>query len=48
MNGKMEGTLSIVAALLVLSSALLDLRISAGLAVGVLAAFGIYKLIRCG
>jgi hypothetical protein len=45
MNRKMEGTLGIVAALL-LSSAMLDPRISAGLAVGLLAAFGTYKLIR--
>ena len=46
MNRKMEGTLRIVAALLLLSSAMLDPRISAGLAVGVLAGYGTYKLIR--
>ena len=45
MKPKSEGTISIVAAMLVLFSAMWDARISAAIAVLVLAALGIYKLI---
>ncbi len=43
MSAKTEGTIAIVAALLVLFSAMLDPRISAGLAVVALLAFGVYR-----
>ncbi len=48
MNGKTEGTLAIVAALFVLVSALLDPRVSAGIAVVALAALGVYRLVQKG
>lgn len=43
MNERYEGTLSILAALLVLFSAMLDPRISAALAIILLIAFALYK-----
>jgi hypothetical protein len=46
MNSKTEGTLAIVAALLVLFSAMWDARISVGVSVAALAAFGIYKFVQ--
>ncbi len=46
MNRKTEGTLAIVAALFVLFSAMLDPRISAGIAVLALAGFGVYLLLQ--
>jgi hypothetical protein len=45
MNAKSEGTIAILAALLVLFSAMWDARISAGVAVIALAAFGVYRLL---
>lgn len=45
MNNQTEGTISMLAALLVLFSAMLDPRISAGLAVVFLLALGVYKLV---
>jgi hypothetical protein len=44
MNTKKEGTLAIVAALLVLSSAMLDPRISVVVSLLALLGIGIYKL----
>ena len=44
MSRKAEATMGIIAALLVLFSAMLDPRISAGLACVLLVAFSIYKL----
>ena len=44
MSDKLEGRLAIVAALLVLFSALLDARLSAGVAIVLLVAYAIYKL----
>lgn len=46
MNSKTEGTVAIVAALLVLFSAMWDPRISAGLAVVALLGLGLYRLLR--
>lgn len=46
MNQRTEGTLAIVAALLVLFSAMWDPRISAGLAVVALLGLGLYRLLR--
>lgn len=46
MNRKTESTLAIVAALLVLFSAMWDPRISAGLAVVALLGLGLYGLLR--
>jgi hypothetical protein len=46
MNAKMEGTIAILAALLVLFSAMWDPRVSAGVAVVCLAALGIYRLVQ--
>jgi predicted anti-sigma-YlaC factor YlaD len=46
MSEKTEAALAIVAALLVLFSAMLDPRISAGLAVVLLVAFAIFKFVR--
>ena len=43
MNNQTEGTLALVAALLVLFSAMLDPKVSIILAVAGLALFGIYK-----
>lgn len=45
MHAQTEATLSLIAALLVLFSALLDPRISATLAVSLLIAFSAYKFI---
>ena len=46
MNSKTEGTIAIVAALLVLFSAMWDPRISLTISVVTLAAFGIYKFLQ--
>ena len=46
MNDKTEATLSILAAIFVLFSAMFDPRISAGLAVIFLAALAVYKFTR--
>jgi hypothetical protein len=46
MNSKTEGTIAIAAALLVLFSAMLDPRVSAGLAVAALAGLGIYHFLQ--
>ena len=46
MNSKTEGTIAIIAALLVLFSAMLDPRISLTISVVALAAFGIYKFLQ--
>ncbi len=46
MNGRTEGTLAIVAALLVLLSAMWDPRISAAVAFVALGALGVYRLTR--
>ena len=46
MNPKTEGSLAIVAALIVLFSAMWDPRISAAVAVVALAALGIYRLVQ--
>jgi predicted branched-subunit amino acid permease len=43
MNPKTEGALAIVAAFIVLFSAMWDPRISAGISVVALAAFGVYR-----
>ena len=45
MNNKTEGSLAILAALLVLFSAMLDPRVSVILAVAALIALGVYKFI---
>jgi hypothetical protein len=44
MNTKTEGTLAIIAALLVLFSAMWDPRVSIAVSIIALAAIGIYKL----
>jgi hypothetical protein len=46
MNPKTEGTLAILAALLVLFSAMWDPRVSAGVSILVLMGLGIYKLVQ--
>jgi hypothetical protein len=46
MNEKTEATISIIAALLVLFSAMFDPRISVGLAVVFLVALAVYKFTR--
>ena len=46
MNTKTEGTLAVIAALLVLFSAMWDPRISLVVSILALAGFGIYKLIQ--
>jgi hypothetical protein len=46
MNTKTEGTFAIIAALLVLFSAMWDPRISVAVAFVALAAFGIYRLVQ--
>jgi hypothetical protein len=46
MNSKTEGTIGIVAALLVLFSAMWDPRISIAISVLALGAFGIYRLLQ--
>ncbi len=45
MNAKSEGTIAILAAMLVLFSAMWDARISAGMAVIALVVFGAYRLL---
>jgi Ca2+/Na+ antiporter len=46
LNERVEGTLSVIAALLVLFTAMIDPRVSAGLAVGLLVAFAVYKYVH--
>ena len=46
MNTKIEGTLAIIAALLVLFSAMWDPRISVTVSIAVLLGFGIYKFVQ--
>ncbi|HTW91672.1 MAG TPA: hypothetical protein VMH22_08180 [bacterium] len=46
MNARVEGTIAIVAALLVLFSAMWDPRISVVVSVVALAALGVYRLVR--
>ena len=46
MNNKTEGTIAIIAALLVLFSAMWDPRISAAVAIVALAALGVYKFMQ--
>ncbi len=46
MNQKVEGTLAIVAALIVLSSAMWNPRVSVVVSLTALVAFGIYKLMQ--
>lgn len=46
MNAKTEGTLAIVAALLVLFSAMWDPRISVALSILALVTLGIYRLVQ--
>jgi hypothetical protein len=46
MTARSEGTLAIVAALVVLFSAMWDPRISATISVAVLVGWGIYKFVR--
>ena len=46
MNNQTEGLFAIIAALVVLFSAMLDPRVSALLAVAGLALYGVYKLTR--
>jgi hypothetical protein len=46
MNARTQGIFAIVAALLVLMSAMWDARIPAGIAVVALAALGLYSLVQ--
>ena len=46
MSDRVEGTLSVIAALLVLFAAMVDPRVSAGLAVGLLIVYAVYKFVR--
>jgi hypothetical protein len=46
MNARTEGTIAILAAMLVLFSAMWDPRISAAVAVVALAALGVYRLVQ--
>jgi len=46
MNTKKEGTLAIIAALIVLFSAMWDQRVSVGISIVALVGFGIYKMIE--
>ena len=46
MNNKIESTLAIITAFIVLLSAMWDPRISAAVAIIVLFAFGIYKFLQ--
>lgn len=46
MNTKTEGTLAIIAALLVLFSALWDPRVSVAVSILALLGFGIYKFVQ--
>jgi hypothetical protein len=48
MNAKTEGTLAIIAALLVLFSAMWDARISVVVSIVALAGFGAYRLMQKG
>jgi len=48
MNAKTEGTLAIIAALIVLFSAMLSPLVSAGISIAVLLGFGIYKHMQKG
>jgi len=45
MTGRTEGILAVIAALLVLFSAMVDPRVSAGLAVLVLIGYAVYKFV---
>jgi hypothetical protein len=46
MNTKTEGTLAIIAALIVLFSAMWDPRVSVAVSVVALAAYSVYKFVR--
>ena len=46
MNTKTEGTIAILAALLVLFSAMWDPRVSVGVSIVALAALGVYKFMQ--
>jgi hypothetical protein len=46
MKPKTEGTIAIIAAIIVLFSAMWDPRISVGVSVVALAAFGVYRLVN--
>jgi hypothetical protein len=46
MNARTEGTIAIVAALVVLLSAMWDPRISIGVSVIALGAFGVYRFVK--
>ena len=46
MNTKVEGTLALIAALLVLFSAMWDPRVSVGISILALVGFGIYKFVK--
>jgi hypothetical protein len=46
MNAKTEGAIAIIAALLVLFSAMWDPRVSLAIAVFALAAFGVYRIVQ--
>jgi len=48
MNAKTEGTLAIIAALIVLFSAMLSPLVSAGISIVALLGFGIYKYMQKG
>lgn len=48
MSTKMEGTLAILAALLVLFSAMLDPRVSVAISIAALLSLGIYRLVHRG
>ena len=46
MSARTEGTIAIIAALIVLLSAMWDPRISAVVSITALVAFGVYKFVR--
>ena len=46
MNTKTEGTIAVLAALIVLFSAMWDPRVAAGVAVAALAVLGVYHLMQ--
>jgi predicted branched-subunit amino acid permease len=48
MNAKIEGTLAIIAAFIVLFSAMWDARVSAIVAIAALVAFGVYSFMQKG
>jgi hypothetical protein len=48
MNPKTEGTVAIIAALIVLFSAMWDARVSVAVSVLALSALGIYRLVQKG